>query len=211
MIHELRTYTFQPGKLPEYLKIAEEVGRPIRGNDYGINRGYWTSEFGTINQIWHLWEYESHAERDDLRAKLAKNEDWRTQYGAKIRPLIQRQDIRFMDPVVPFKAPEGEGHIYEFRYYRTKVGSAPIWLGHYKDVLPAREKYSPNVGVWHTQAPQPNEVCHMWVYDDLVQRSKVRAEMSQDPAWKDFLSKGTQHLLEMNTIALIPTNYSPLK
>ena len=38
MIHELRTYTFHPGKQPEYLKFAEEIGRPIRGNDYGLNQ-----------------------------------------------------------------------------------------------------------------------------------------------------------------------------
>jgi len=35
MIYELRTYTFHPGKLAEYLKLNAEVGRKIRGNAYG--------------------------------------------------------------------------------------------------------------------------------------------------------------------------------
>ena len=35
----------------EYLKAAETIGRPARGNNYGINHGYWTAEFGALNQI----------------------------------------------------------------------------------------------------------------------------------------------------------------
>ena len=46
MIYELRTYTFHAGKLPAYLKLQEEVGRPVRGDDYGKCHGYWTAEFG---------------------------------------------------------------------------------------------------------------------------------------------------------------------
>ena len=58
MIYEMRTYSFLPTDLPKYLKHAEEVGRLVRGNYYGVNCGYWTSEFGRLNQVWHLWRYE---------------------------------------------------------------------------------------------------------------------------------------------------------
>ena len=55
MIHELRTYTLYPGKQGEYLKLNLEVGRKVRGDNYGILRGSWTTEFGTLNQYVHLW------------------------------------------------------------------------------------------------------------------------------------------------------------
>jgi hypothetical protein len=55
MIYELRTYTLVPGALPGYLKVAEEVGWPARGQRYGQNLGYWSSQSGLLNQIWHLW------------------------------------------------------------------------------------------------------------------------------------------------------------
>ena len=55
MVYELRCYTLAPGKMPEYLKAAETIGRPARGQNYGVNHGYWTAEFGVLNQIWHLW------------------------------------------------------------------------------------------------------------------------------------------------------------
>ena len=88
MIYELRTYTFHPGKINQYLEVAKNVGRPVRGQDYGINCGYWTSEFGSLNQIWHLWQYESMEERARLRDALSKNERWTKEYGPAIRPLI---------------------------------------------------------------------------------------------------------------------------
>ena len=45
MIFELRTYTFHPGKLGEYLKLSGEVGRTIRGDDYGKFEGGFTTRF----------------------------------------------------------------------------------------------------------------------------------------------------------------------
>ena len=77
MIYELRTYTFHAGKLPAYLKLQEEVGRPVRGDDYGKCHGYWTAEFGQLNQVWHLWSYAS---LDD-RAQPARRVWRRTSAG----------------------------------------------------------------------------------------------------------------------------------
>ena len=70
MVYELRCYTLSPGKMPEYLKAAETIGRPARGQNFGVNHGYWTAEFGALNQIWHLWKYDSYEERTRLRYQL---------------------------------------------------------------------------------------------------------------------------------------------
>lgn len=211
MIHELRTYTFHPGKLPEYLKLAEEKGRPIRGNDYGVNLGYWTTDIGTLNQIWHLWEYESLDAREALRVKLSKNEAWRNEYTSKIRHLIQKQEIRFLNPATEFKAPSGEGHVYELRHYQTQTGKAPEFLKRFKEIMPVREKYSDLVCLWHCEAPFPNNIMHLWAYDDLKARADIRAKVAADPDWQKFLGVGPTLLANMESIILLPTNYSPLK
>jgi len=211
MIHELRTYTFHVGKLPQYLKLAEEVGRPVRGDDYGVNLGYWTTEFGTLNQIWHLWRYEDLAERTALRAKLAQNQAWKNDYVANIVGLIKKQEIRFLNPVVEFKPPEGSGNIYELRHYQVQTGRAAAWLDNFKAVMPVREKYSKNVCIWGGEAPFPNNVTHMWAYSDLAQRASIRAELAKDPDWRAFLAKAGGDLVEMTSIVLTPTNYSPLQ
>ena len=211
MIYELRTYTFHPGKLPAYLELARNVGRPVRGNDYGTNHGYWTSEFGALNQIWHLWSYESHAERDRLRGELARNERWAKEYVPNIRPLMMRQDIRFLDLVSGINRPEQEGGIYELRIYRTQVGMAKPWAQLIKSVFPVREKYSKNVGLWTEEAPQPNQAVHLWNYKDVNTRLQIRAEVNKDPGWQEFLSKGTPMLAEMQSILLLATDYSAMR
>ena len=116
MVYELRCYTLTPGKMPEYLKAAETIGRPARGQNFGINHGYWTAEFGALNQIWHLWKYDSYEERSRLRGELAKNKAWTEGYVPVIRPLIQRQDLRLMNPVVDILPDDGTtGNVYELR------------------------------------------------------------------------------------------------
>ena len=211
MIHELRTYTFHPGKINTYLQIARDVGRPVRGQNYGINLGYWTSEFGSLNQIWHLWQYESMEERARLRDALGKNERWTKEYVANIRPLIARQDIRFLNLVNGVNKPEQEGGFYELRMYRFSPGTAGTFARNYREILPVREKYSKNIGLWTSEAPQPNEFLHMWNYQSLDARAKARAALFQDPDWLAFVAKGAGTIVEMNNVLLLPTDYSPMK
>ena len=211
MLYEMRTYSFLPTDLPKYLKHAEEVGRPVRGNDYGVNLGYWTSEFGRLNQVWHLWRYDSYAQREELRAKLSQNEDWTGKYVAVIKDWVKRQDIRILNPHMDFSPPEGEGNIYEYRYYRLVVGGVGPWLTAFKEALSHREKYSKLAGLWHTEAGQPNEVSHLWTYTSFNARAEARAGSSQDEGWRAFLKVGGTYLVEMNNVLLMPTNYSPAK
>ncbi|MDP3163365.1 MAG: NIPSNAP family protein, partial [Reyranella sp.] len=122
MVYELRCYTLKPGKMPEYLKAAETIGRPARGQNYGVNHGYWTAEFGALNQIWHLWKYDSYEERTRLRGELAKHKPWTEGYVPVIRPLIERQDLRLMNAVVDIKPSDNTtGNIYELRIYRCNM------------------------------------------------------------------------------------------
>jgi hypothetical protein len=211
MIYELRTYTLQPGKQAEYLKLNNEVGRAVRGDDFGKLEGSWTTEFGTLNQFWHLWSYASFDERDRLRAELAKKDEWTKGYVPRIRPLILAQENKFLSPQLPLKPPTETGNVYELRWYRTHTGKAGEWLGHFKAIMPTREKYSKNVGLWQTEAGQLNEVVHLWAYRDLNHRAQVRADVLKDPAWQEFLGKTAPLLVEMKSIVLIPAPASPMK
>jgi NIPSNAP len=211
VIYEMRTYTFHQGKLPAYLDLARKVGRPVRGQNYGTNHGYWTSEFGSLNQVWHLWSYVSLDERERMRVELSKNERWNKEYVPNVRPLLARQDIRFLNPVYGVNPPAKEGGFYELRMYRTNPGLATGWASSFRDIMNVREKYSRNIGIWTGEAPQPNEVWHMWNYQDTNERTKARSELFKDPEWSNFLSKGAGTIVEMQNTMLIPTDFSGLK
>jgi hypothetical protein len=212
MIYELRTYTLKPGTQGAMIKAASTVSRDIRGDNYGKLEGYWSTEIGPLNQVLHMWSYKDYDERTKLRGELAKNPRWSSEYTPLIHPLLVRQDIRLLNAVKPPLAPEKPGNIYEFRNYRAKTGGAVRkWLDAFTAVLPAREKYSKIVGLWHTEAGQPNEACHLWAYPSLNARAEARAAVMKDPAWQEFLKVGPPLLEEMHSTILLPAPHSPLK
>ena len=165
------------------------ISRDIRGDDYGKLEGYWSTDIGPLNQVVHLWTYTDLNERARLRAELAKNERWVKDYMPLNKDILLRQDIRLMNPVIGPVAPAEAPNVYELRDYRTKVGAARQWAGLITKAMPAREKYSKPVGLWITEAGQPNEVVHIWAYKDLNHRAQVRAAASADPEWQAFLKE----------------------
>lgn len=211
MLHELRTYTARPGTVPDILKVNEEVGRKARGNDYGVLEGYWFTEIGPLNQVMHLWRYDSFEERARLRAELGKVEDWTKKYVPTLRPLLVNQTTRFLNPTKDLVPPTTEGNFYEFRNYRVKPGTAAGWMKRFLDVMPVREKYSKNVGAWITEGPNPNEVCHLWAYASLEERMATRNGVAQEPAWQEFAAAGREDLVEMHSTMMFPANFSPMK
>lgn len=212
MIYEMRTYTVRPGTLGDIVKAASTVSSDIRKNDYGKLEGYWMTEIGPLNQVIHLWSYKDAAERTRLRAELSKNPRWGAEYLPLIRPIVVRQEVRLMSAIRPPVAPASSGNIYELRAYRAKaVGGAKQWLDEFTAVLPEREKYSKIVGLWQTDAGQPNELCHIWAYADLNARAKARGDAMKDPAWQDFLTRGPGFLEEMSSTIMLPAPHSPLK
>ncbi len=179
MIYELRTYTFHAGKLPAYLKLQEEVGRPVRGDDYGKCHGYWTAEFGALNQVWHLWSYASLDDRAKQRDALGQNKRWTTEYVPNVRPLLMRQDIRFLNPVKDINPPKTQGGVYELRIYRMHPGAAGPWAQSFRDIMPVREKYSP-------------ECRHLDRRGAAAERGRAYVELSRSEHAHDHPCRGVQ-------------------
>ncbi len=97
MIVEQRTYTLHPGKVPEYLRNYESEGMAIQTRILGRMVGYFTTEIGPLNQIIHMWGYDSFEERAKRRAQMAADPGWKA-YIAKIQPLIQTQETKILIP-----------------------------------------------------------------------------------------------------------------
>ena len=211
MIYELRTYTLKPGAAPAVAKNAGTIARDIRGDDYGKLEGYWMTEIGPLNQVMHLWSYDSLDERQRLRNALGQNKDWTGTYLPLIMPHLLRQDIRLLNPLRDLHPPAGEGNVYEFRNYRFKPGRIGAWIEAFTGILPVRERYSPLVGLWQTEAGQPNEACHLWVYPDLNARAEARAKALADPEWQRFLGRVVDSLDEMTSTIIIPAAHSRMQ
>jgi hypothetical protein len=212
MLHELRTYTMRAGQAPLAAKNSGAVGRDIRGDEYGKLEGYWVPEIGPLNQVMHLWSYDSFAHREERRVALSKNERWSKEYLPLMKPIILRQDIRLLNPVIDIKAPAEQGsNLYEFRHYRLQVGAMKPWIAKFTEAMAYREKYSKLVGLWTVEAGQPNEVCHIWSYPSFEERMKARTAATQDRGWQEFLKFSGPHIEEMHSTLMLPASHSPLK
>lgn len=73
--------------------------------------------------------------------------------------------------------------IYEVRTYTLEPGTVAQFEAGFAEALPHREKYSPLAAFWHTDIGPLNQVIHVWPYENLGERERIRAEAAQDPHW----------------------------
>ena len=104
MIYEVRTYDVKPGRLADYLKLFNDVGLPARKN-FGVLVGFWFTEFGPLNQVVHLWQYESLDKRAVLRAELLKQPPWVDDFLPKALPMLDKMNSVVLNaaPFSPLK------------------------------------------------------------------------------------------------------------
>ena len=73
--------------------------------------------------------------------------------------------------------------IYEVRTYTLRPGGAVAeFEERFAKRLPLREQHSKLGAFWHTEFGPLNQVIHVYPYDDLHQRTAVRAALAQDTA-----------------------------
>jgi hypothetical protein len=74
----------------------------------------------------------------------------------------------------------------------------------FAEALPHREKYSKLGAFWHTEFGPLNQVIHVWGYEDLEERTRIRAEAAKDPNWPP---KTQDIILNMQSDIMIPAPF----
>jgi NIPSNAP len=100
MIVEERCYTVKPGMVQLYYQDYNPRGLKIQTRILGNLIGYFHSEIGELNQIVHLWGYDSLAERERRRAQLFADPEW-LDYLKQSPDIIVRMESRILIPA-PF-------------------------------------------------------------------------------------------------------------
>jgi NIPSNAP len=81
--------------------------------------------------------------------------------------------------------------IYEIRTYGIAPGSLAEVEKRFGEGYEYRKKYSPLTAFLHTEIGPLNEIVHIWGYQDLAERARIRAEAAKDPNWppkiRDFV------------------------
>ena len=94
--------------------------------------------------------------------------------------------------------------IYEMRTYALKPATVADFEAKFAEALPHREKYSKLGAFWHTEFGPLNQVIHVWPYEDLNERARIREEAAKDPNWPP---KTLDLILSMETQILMPAPF----
>lgn len=97
MFVEIRTYRLKNGAVPAYLKVVEEEGIAIQKAHLGQLVGYFSSEIGPINEIVHIWAFDSLDDRERRRSALMADPAWQA-FLPRIRDLIEVAENKIMKP-----------------------------------------------------------------------------------------------------------------
>jgi hypothetical protein len=96
---DLRTYTVRPNTMAAQLALYEKHGYPVQLRYMGEPHFYLTAESGELNTIVHGWVYDSAADREDKRARMGKDPDWKVYLGENAKAgYIASQRTSLMVP-----------------------------------------------------------------------------------------------------------------
>jgi hypothetical protein len=200
-IYEFRTYTLKPGTVAQAEKNFEEA-LPNRIKNSPL-AAFWHTEMGPLNQIIHVWEYENLQHRADVRAQSVPG------WPPKIQEFILTMESEIWTPA-PFSPALGGGkklgNIYEMRIYQYAPGALPKVLEAWEKALPERTTLSPIAACMSTEVGVLNRWMHIWPYDDLAARQRIREQSRKLSAWPP---QSGERPVSQQTKMLIPASFSP--
>jgi hypothetical protein len=207
MIYEIRTYFTRPGKVAAYEEHFAE-SYPIRQKYSGLY-GWWHTEIGPLNQLVHIWAYESLQHRADVRAAAAKDPSgkWPPDPG----DLLLSQESDILVPIKTMKewtVPQEWGSLYELRMYTYPAGEIARVADTFAEAYQERAAEYPVAGIWTSDVGNLNRLYQLFPYKNWAHRDEVRGELRRKNIWPPHsdvrpLTQLVRHLT--------PAAYSPLR
>lgn len=96
--------------------------------------------------------------------------------------------------------------IYEVRTYNLKAGSVPEFERRFAAKMEGRSKHSPLAAFFHTEIGPLNQVIHIWPYENLAERERIRGEAVAAGDWPPDIG---EFIVRMESEIMIPYEFSP--
>lgn len=206
MIIEVRTYQLKPASVAEvekrfgeWLPRREKLSRLV---------ALWHTEVGPLNEITHVWTYDSFEQRLAIRAEAVKAEVWPPPIGEFI---VSMQSEAFIPaPFSPALEPRGVGPLFEIRSYTLAPGALPGMIERWAGKIDERVKLSPLVGAWYSEFGGLNKWVHIWAYKDANERQRIRSDAVARGVWPAG-GAASGLLLKQENKLVMPASCSPLR
>ena len=92
MFYELRQYRAKPGQREDLARYMEEVVIPFQVGKGMVISGSFTGETEEDLYVW-IRRFESEAERETLYTAVYQSDEWKTEIGPKIGPMLDREKM----------------------------------------------------------------------------------------------------------------------
>lgn len=205
-IYELRTYSLVPQDVGKFLALSKEKFH-LR-TQHSVLLGYWTAELGGLNQVVHIWEYDSYSHRANVRAKLGGDPEWQSEYFQKILPWLQHQDNFTMKSLMsPVSNSESSGGTYELWQLRFKADHVNWATNLVSDVKSVETENSQVYGAWSSVFGPVNTAVLLWRHQDIDKADKISEAFQSSTEGLQALT----NVVEFKSKVLAPTVFSPWK
>ncbi|KAJ8015550.1 hypothetical protein DPEC_G00027290 [Dallia pectoralis] len=210
--YEFRTYNIHPEKNAAFHKLTnEKIGLRTAHSEL---LGYWSVEYGGVNQVFHIWKYDSYAQRAAVRASLAQDPVWTEEYTSKAMPMLSSQDneVNYLVPWCKLEKPPKKGGVYELASFQMRPGGPAVWGQTFRAAVSCRSAagYGHLVGVFHSEFGQLNKVSVLWWYESPDQRAEARHTAHGDARVVAAVRESVSYLKSQTNKLLFPCLYSPL-
>jgi hypothetical protein len=202
MLYDVMTIGVQPGSGSRALaKLNEGLRTPsLRGELLAC----WHGEIGVLNRILLIRGYADIGALEADRRSLTVEAN-----PLGLGELVTASD---WDLYVPFEfiepmRPGSKAAFYEVRTYTLKPDGLVPTIEAWRQALPARAKLSRVLMAMHTTGPTPRFM-HIWPYDSLNDRQRIRAQAVAEGIWPP--PGGPGRLLSQQTDIYIPAAFSPI-
>ncbi|XP_056144254.1 protein NipSnap homolog 3A isoform X2 [Lampris incognitus] len=211
--YEFRTYCIRPDQNAAFLKLTNEKIHLRTAHSELV--GYWSVEYGGLNQVFHIWKYDSYSQRAGVRAALAKDPKWIGEYISKAIPMLNSQDneVTYLVPWSRIQTPPKEGGVYELISFQMHPGGPAIWGDAFQAAANAHAApgYGHMVGVFHSEFGKLNQVHVLWWFEGADQRAALRHKSHEDARLVAAVRESVAHLESQRNKLMFPCPFSPMK
>ncbi|XP_070693147.1 protein NipSnap homolog 3A [Pempheris klunzingeri] len=211
--YEFRTYSIRPDQNTAFLKLTNEKIHLRTAHSELI--GYWTVEYGGLNKVFHIWKYDSYSQRAAVRAALAQDPSWISDYISKAIPMLTSQDneVTYLVPWSRLQRPPQEGGVYELASFQMRPGGPAVWGEAFQAATTSHDApgYGKLVGAFHTECGPLNRVHALWWFESADRRAELRHKAHTDARVVAAVRNSVVHLESQENKLMFPCPFSPLK
>lgn len=214
-VYEMRTYSVHPQHYPTFVALSNKFMHLRTAHSKLVFYG--ATELGGVNEVVHIWEYDSLEHRASVRAKLAVDADWMQQYISQARPCWASQTNVLLEPCywAPVILPEtrDKAPVYELVQRHMFASASRTWSDAWSDALQDAMSADPAVdclvGAWVSTLGERDVVVELYKYASYAERDALVREQRTSEALAEALEELAVHVRKESARLLTPLPFSP--